>query len=527
MDRGNQQPKRNSFDANHLGIQQLQIELQDVELGDEKASFYLQNLAFAERSGFRINQFQTNIKLSNQKLELNSFDLVTGHSRLTSKAEISYESIDSLLSNPSGNSGFNLDLKPQTRLSLKDAFYFNDSLRQDSLLNIWAEYPVQIETSVKGKLGDLVVDKLIVNGLGKSRLSLKGEIDGLPDTDQLSFDIPSFQISTSRSDLALVMDTAGLPLPATISVNSRLEGSLEDLITHLDLKSDLGQFEVEARLQNLPGQPKYKLQLAALKLQAGKLTATKELEPVSFELNLDGSGSTLEELTAQVELNFQKLKFKGYDYSKLKLNSSIAKKNAKINLSHLDPNLNFNLKLEALLDTLNATARLDLDVQGADLRDLNLRDNRLKLAFKLKSSFSGKPSDFTTSLNLTNGIFISGETSYRLDSTHASLQNREKSTDLKIDSEIIEGQLSGNTSIQNLISALEGYLEQGMGGTDKGQPLKNDSLQMQGDFLVPPVRFTFRGSPSRSLNRWTALKLKLCSGPGRRGTATECVSAPN
>ncbi len=484
FDRGSGSATPGFFDPDHLAFEDLMVELNEVTLAENSAALTLQELSFAERSGFTIEDFHFKLSLRPEQLELNNLRLKTAHSLLATQLQLRYQSIDSLLANAASESRIDLMIEEETSLSLLDAFYFNDSLSQDSLMQELAPFPIQIAAAVEGRLSDLTIENLEINALQSTRMSLRGRIAGLPDTSALEVAIPALNLYTTDADLALFMDTSASHFPEYVQLQASLNGSLQQLKTNLELTTPEGNLTLRSRLRDLLKVPAYQGEMEVNNLAVGPLIGNPDLGPLTMNLSFDGQGTTPENLELDTDIDFQKLTYKSYDYSDLKLQAQVNDQKANLKMSHADSNLNFNLLVEALLDNERTVADLQLNLAGADLQDLNLATSRTKIALGLKASFTGSPSDFRSSVNITNGIFIRGETTQRLDSLHASLANDSSQSRFEVSSDIIQGKVEGNTSIQTLVSSLQTYLARAMGSDSLATDTAYSDLDMSGNFVI-------------------------------------------
>ncbi len=482
IDQGSGAPKAGSFDPQHLSLQNIRFRLQDVRLEEGLATVDLKELAFKEAGGFELAHFDGEFQLKPQNLSISSLDLQTGHSELHASLRASFNHLDSLLSNPAGNSTLSLQLGESTSLSLRDAFYFNDSLGQDSLIQVLAPYPIRINGELSGQLSDLRINQLEVEALRTARLSLSGEINGLPDTNNISVDLPAIRLHTTAADLALLTDTG--QLPAYLDMQASLQGSVHRLRARVNLSTPKGQAQLTGNFGDLMSVPAYRGQLKLQTFEVGALAGISDLKPVSLSLDFDGQGKAPENLQLTADIDFQQLIYRDYDYRNLELSARVAQQKAALTASHRDSNLSFTLDAAAFLKQDFTDANLRLNLEGADLQDLNLLSGRAKVATELEASFSGNPRSFKSDLIMTSGLFMRGETTYRLDSLFALLENDSSHSMLEIDSEFLQGSLSGNRSMENLVSAIRAYVQEGFSKDSLKQVQQYRDLDMKGEFII-------------------------------------------
>jgi hypothetical protein len=473
------------FSPSHIGLSNLHIELKKVFLKNKQAGLQLEHLALSERSGFTLQKLALEFLADNQTINVKNLHLATAHSEMNAQLSLAFPSIDSLIAHPQKHARFGVAFG-QTSLSIKDAYYFADSLRYDSLLQNTEDYPLHLSGSASGSYSNIAINNFKANWLSGTLLMLNGKVTDIQDSTRLSVNFDELNLNTTANDLGLLLQRKNPEesLPAYVKLQSNIKGNARKIVTRLDLSTSDGYVNFDGTLLNLLQTPSYKGTLKADTLKVGKFAQNPSLQPVSLTLDFDGRGNTLNNLVANARINFRQLLYNDYNYQNLKLTASVKEKNAQADISFTDENLDFDLNLEALLDTLNTTANLSLNLRGADLKDLNLQPNPMKVAANVNASFNGNADDFSSKLTVKKGIVVLQDQSYRLDSVFASLTNAPNRTDLRVNSEIISGSLKGNTSLQNLLSSLQSYQKQMMSSDSTLADTAYKNLDMSANFIV-------------------------------------------
>lgn len=503
------------FDPQHIAVRNFTLDLEDVSLKEREANLELKELTFTERSGFHLEKMAFAAQINDQDFRLQDLQLLTNNSQLNAQLNLSFNSIDSLLANPQKNSRFALALG-ETSLSIKDAYYFADSLQYDTLIQRIENYPLQLSGNISGSLEDLTIERFKAHWLNSTDVLVHGKVENFPDTNNLRVNLPQLDINTTATDLGLILgrENPDSTLPGYINLKTSIKGNAADLTANLDIRTPDGIAKLQAEVKDILKTPSYAGELEVDTLNIGKFTQNPELQPVSLELAFNGSGKTLETLQLQAELTFQQLIFRDYNYQGFSLAAEVANKNADVTAQFSDENLDFTLDVNGVLDTVNTIAELSLDLSGADLKDLNLQANPMRVAGQLNASFEGNPNDFKSWLTLKKAIIIKNDDAYRLDSLYAGLENSTQATDFRISSDIIDGQLMGNTSIQKLVSSLETYKKRLMGK----DTITRDSIYQNLDMSA---EFTLANSPLLSdvllpdLSRLDTIKLGMAFIPSR------------
>lgn len=471
------------FNPYDIKLEGFRLLAEDIELKDRKANLEIKEFAFRDRSGFELNQLAFDLELDDKEVIIKDFGLNTPNNSLQSELKVTYAAIDSLIQDPM-SVGFDINFD-EADLSIADAFFFAPELAQDTFIQSISPYPLKLTGHIKGKLSDVTISGLQLSWLNSLQLALDGKIEGLPDTNALKVDIPALELKATRQDLAVFMESSdSLPLPNQLTLKGRIKGDTKLLNTILEAKTDMGSLNLKASLRDVMGTPAAKGTLKLKELDAAQLAGVPELEPVSLTLDFEGEGKELEQLALDARLAFQHLTYDGYDYSKLGLDMNVADKKANIVARHTDDNLDFLLKATAVLDTLEPVADLILDLKGIDLHALGLSEENIKLGTDITASYKGKGKAFDTWVKVKKTTIIKDEDTYRVHPFEASLKNDTNKTALDITSDIINGQLEANTSIDSVVGALNDYLSRLTNTDSLRAGMLNETLDVTAHFTI-------------------------------------------
>lgn len=473
-----------AFNANDLRVTNLQLLMEDISLTESKAALFLKNAAFKEKSGFELRQLTFKTELTNQALIVWNLDLKTPNNLLKTNVSVTYPSIQHIVNNPL-DAGFNLDLA-EANLSITDAYFFAPELKTDTLFQTLGAYPTQLQGNITGSVSDFMMNDLKMSALHELELHANGRIGGLPNMRSLRVDVPSLDVSWSRKDVAIFLkDEAQMSsIPEEMQLRATLKGNSDSLQSEVDVKTDKGTVNLTAHTQNLFDVPSATGQLILKNVAVAELASVPEMEPVSATLDFDARGNNLENITANIGFNFQQLVFRQYDYSDLKLHVTAADKNAKVSAGFQDQNLDFDLVLNAMLDTVKPAAKAQLNLTGINLLALGLSTENVKLGANLNAAFNGLPSKFESHVQLTEVVLVKEREVFRLQPLQATLSNAATNTALRLSSEIVNGSLHANTSIDSIVGSLKRYVKTLTNTDSLRGGIMNDSLDVKAHFTV-------------------------------------------
>ncbi|MFT4680278.1 MAG: translocation and assembly module TamB [Granulosicoccus sp.] len=448
----------NAFNANDLRIDGLQVLVENVKLMENQANLELTHLALSEKSGFRLNKLGLKANLDDEQLAMKGLNLKTPFNHLSANFSLTFEAIDSLMKNPF-SADFNLDLG-EADLSLEDAFYFAPDLKDDSMLRDLSTYPLKLSGVVSGRLDDITIKNFKVNALQTLELNLDGRISGLPDTSYIKVDVPRLNVSLSKKDISIfVKDMENTnAIPEKMELEASVKGGIKELATELDLQTEKGNVSLSANIKDIMEIPSAKGSLKLINIDVASLASVEKIEPVSLSLVFNARGNALDNLSADLGFAFQQLKFNSYDYSDLKMTVIAADQKASVTAQMSDENIDFELGLNVTMDTLNPAADLELNLKGINLLALGHSAEQVKLGANFSASYSGLPESFQSSLGIKNIVLVNENEAYQVRPVTVQLNNSVESSFLAVQSEIINGKLIANTSIDSLIELLTNHL---------------------------------------------------------------------
>jgi hypothetical protein len=186
----------------------------------------IEELAFAEQSGFALSRLQLGIKATEQGVSLLPFELVTPHSQVRSELTLRFARFQDL-----EKARFEAFFSP-SQIAPQDVQYLTGALTDLPYFQAPNALPLALEGQLSGTLADLDIGSLKLAWGEALHLQLSGRLRGLPDVEQLWFDLSLQELSTAHAALARQMP--GLELPAGLAelgrlqLSGRFRGSLAD-----------------------------------------------------------------------------------------------------------------------------------------------------------------------------------------------------------------------------------------------------------------------------------------------------------
>lgn len=470
------------FNPEVLLLEDLNLELSQVILEDEHASWDLKTLSFREGSGIQLRDLILNGSLGNTGAEIKQFYASTNNSQIDSKGHISYSSIQQLIDNPE-EIMINLSVD-QFSLDVRDSYFFAPDLAKDTLIQELAIAPFEGNLAINGGLTNLEIPNFQLTW-GETDFLTHGSVHSPLNMDSLYVDFPQIELTTNKHSLQPFADESdyGITFPESIVLTAKAKGSMNDLLASIDLETDLGKVLLDAGYKD-KNLLQFDVNLEVQQLQLGTLLQNPDLDTLSMGLNFRGEGNSIYDLTAQLESNFEQLNLFGADYSGLQLDGELVDGTGDINLKLDSEYLDVDLLSKIQLDSIDSKIGLKLDLKGADFYKLGFSSKEFRARLKLEGDFEGNPDDFKASLGLSDGLVLYDKKTYPIGTFNLEGLVKPDSTSLIIDSDLVNGFIHTNSDPTSLAVALENHFLNYLALNDSSYTELDSGIVMNMDLSV-------------------------------------------
>ncbi|MCH7409273.1 translocation/assembly module TamB [Belliella sp. DSM 111904] len=476
-------PRQGFFNPESMEFQDLNLNVSNIALADNAAKLKLRDFNFQEAGGFALEQFAVAIKLDDTSLEIDELAINTSRSELRASVDMSYASIDQLIEQPEL---VNMDLKlNRLRADVRDAFFFQPELSRDEMIRKISTQPILAKANVRGNMAALRVNDFQTSW-SDAKVSAKGSLRNVLDTDQLYFDFPTVNLQASGATIGKFLSETqreSYQLPEMVKIEARAKGKVEDLLSEIKLESDLGNLALLAKYKDA-GSMAFDVEVKVDEFQIGNLLKNPMLDTLTFSLEAVGEGSDLSNLNATLTSNFERLRLNGNDYSGLELSGELVDGNGDIKMGLDSEDLKFELLTKLALDTVNYNVDLKLDLQGADLYALGFtpQDTRAKLLFE--AQFDGNEKAFDLKTRMSDALVVFDQRTYPLGEFDIDAKIREDETNVNIKSLMLNGEMKANASPDLLVESLTHYLRTYIDTKDTLEVLMAEDVKMKIDFTI-------------------------------------------
>ncbi|WP_339694945.1 translocation/assembly module TamB domain-containing protein [uncultured Roseivirga sp.] len=447
-------PQSGVFDSNWIEIKKLNFKADDIEYEVGKASLVVDQFSFTERSGLTLKEFEFDLELTDKLLSIESLDFATAQNMLSGDLSLKYASLTELINSPE-LSLININLD-ELKINLLEAKSFSPELAQNEYVQSLSKKNLTGRLVVDGNLNDLQIEEAVVNWGKETNVEIAGRVTNPTDVDRIELNLSTINAKTTRTDLSQIIDTTGLGLglPENVALTGAFKGGLNDAQANLKLNTTSGNVEVKGQFSQNES-ISFDGLISVKELQLNQLLQNEQLDTLTFTVDLKGIGTGINDLTAELKTNFERLKYNGYDFSNLKLNGKLDQGNGNIDLSFKDENLDMTMQTKLELDSVAPKVITNLTVKGADFGALGLVQENIKTAFVLDASFEGNESNFDLTTELNDGVAIYKQKAYTFGSFNLVANSASDTLSIDINSQTIDARVVANKGLADIAPVLQ------------------------------------------------------------------------
>ena len=258
---------------------------------------------------------------------------------------------------------------------------------------------------VSGGAGTLDINDIRIKLGAATALQAQASLCGLPDAENLYFDIKVKNLHTSADELLRLDSALGfkklapyaqyLASAGSISGGADFAGTAADFAASAQIAAQTGSIAADAMLTAaIDGGRQLQCSIEASNVQAGRLFGNKELGLLNLNASIDGVFAPRGDWHMQVKTDIPLLEYRGYAHRGLRLNAALAPNAVQWQAAGIDPCLKFNASGKSQWGG-RQQHRFRLALVRADLvrLGLNVRDSAAQVAFVLNGRLNGSGAD--------------------------------------------------------------------------------------------------------------------------------------
>lgn len=447
-----------------LGIHDISIDMREIAVIGDSISAYIDHLACRENSGLELLNFSGDATVYSKGIIVDGAQISTGRTSLDLDLAFRYDGYDRL-------SEFldSVRIEADIRSSLitpGDIGYFVPALAG-------MDDPVMFSGKVNGPVSDFRATSLSVN-LGDFTL-FEGDlaINGLPDFDSAFIDLSIDQFATTPGEIANLKfpayDLASV-IPDELntlgytSLQGNFSGTPHDFRIDAMVRSEAGNATLNGKYtEDRPNEaPNFRLKVEVLSADLGNLLSSNDLGIVNLQAELNGSGSSLNDLKVDLNALVTGLEYRNYRYNEIVIDGTVTGKSFSGRLDVNDPN--FKAAYEGTVDMNEDLPDLDfkLTVDKARLYETGLttRSEDAMISGGLTVDIEGWNAEyFRGDIRVDNLHYLENGRHYTLKMLNVSRGRQEEKIDiLTVRSDYVDADMTGKFNIRDLFRQIHGFI---------------------------------------------------------------------
>ncbi len=455
----NEKSFKKGIDYHHIVLQNFGVQLDSLLLSPNIYSGKISKLHFSEKSGLNVKEISTIFSYTDKEAKLEKLLLQTDRSIIQDKVIVGYPSISSIAKKP-GDISLEVELK-NSSLAVSELLLLAPML--DSIFAKHRTSIIKVNGSMKGFVKNLTIPNFEMSGLGKSSISIKGNIIGLPKLEQTFANISLKYLNTTRADIESFTPAHTIPdnikIPENIRVTGMFNGSIKDFKTNLVLNSSDGSARLIASLNNKGEFYDASIQVDTLNL-GSILKQDSLLGKVSLTATAKGSGFDYKTMKTNLTAKVEKANIKGYQYKNVLADIKLNNGNAKIEASIKDTNINIQLDGTASLKNKYPAVKMNMLIDTINFHALHLMQDSLSFHGNLMADFSNtNPDSLDGSLFMTAINFSLGNKSYITDTISLIASHTDSNQSIKVHSELAKINMHGKYRLTELATAVQHHVK--------------------------------------------------------------------
>ncbi|MFL5762713.1 MAG: translocation/assembly module TamB domain-containing protein [Bacteroidia bacterium] len=471
----------NYFDLN---ARQINGRISNIGIDDDTIHAKIDYLSAVEKSGFVLQNISSAVSVSPVGVTLNDLKLKTPESDISTDLTFKYESYHAFKDFIN-----NVRIKAEfehSHLELSDIAYFAPELK-----GIYRN--IDVTGKISGKVSDLKGKDMILKLAANTEFIGDFTLTGLPKIDETLIYLNVEKLTTNYRDLN------DFPIPPfnehkTLHVhpniarlgNMKFKGTFtglyNDFYAYGDFTSALGGIssDISVRHDYSKDIEIYKGKLKSSSFDFGSFFGGKYLGKVTMNVNVDGSGFTLDEVKAKLAGTVNSVDFMGYTYKNVAVEGNIANKLFKGKLAVKDDNVDFdfigNVDLSGKLPKLDFITTLN----RADLAALHFikSEKKTDLSTQVIINVTGNNIDnLTGQINFDNTVYIEGDEKYKLSVFDLVLEDRNGLKSIDLESDFVNASIYGQFKVLELQDAMSQMLYRYIPSAFPSKPPVSKSVQ--------------------------------------------------
>ena len=440
-----------------LDFSNLEIIAKDFEILGPEVRLNIVDLAFDDVRGLRLEKLNTDFTYTKQQMRFDSLNIKTAESEVKGNLVFDYkrEDFPRFLDAVSLMASFQ-----ESKLAFNDVNVFFDGFGKDKVaefsshfsgvLNNLVAKNLVLRSGNTGVRGDFVFNNMFNRA---EPLVIDAKMDNVTTT---YYQLRSLMPSTFSDSSLEFMKTMG-----AITVRGDAEITETSIDAQLSLATALGNGFVDLQMTNIDEveDASYRGLISLTDFDLGTFINDPQIGEATLDMNVEGRGFSAAYLNTQATGEISKLRFRGYEYQRVKVSGVFKDQLFDGNLLCNDPNFRFDFRGLADFSEERNNFNFVADVDYADLKRMNFINDSISIfRGNIKMDITGNTLDnIEGEVNFTDTAYQNKNEIYYFDDfTVTSSFENDSIQDIRINSpDIIEGYVKGSFKVSELDKLLK------------------------------------------------------------------------
>ncbi|MDO4755827.1 MAG: translocation/assembly module TamB, partial [Parabacteroides sp.] len=458
----------NKFNPNHIHIKNLNAKISLDALNKDSLHAEIKKMSFEEASGFTLKKLAFEVCATRDSAILQNMEVKLPQTNLNiERAHILAAGADSL-PDLFNQSPIYLDINP-SQVCLQDLSPFVPAFKN-------FDETVELSADLSGYINDIFLKRLTLKYSDKMLFIGKMNLKNISDTPNahINGEVNKLYITTDGitglannfSEKPIVLPEAVTKL-GTVNFSGKISGVFDHLVAQGKLSTAIGSIETNVtfgknKQKNIKAFLKGHISTSPLQVQE-LLPEGNPFGTTQLQISIDAKRLEKGPFEGNVQANIEEFHFKNYKYQDISISGSFQEKCFDGLIQINDPNGQFLAKGLFLNDGDNSKFNFTSRIENLRPDSLNLTDKyeSPEISAVLNADFTGDDiDDIVGHIQIDSFAFYTKPDSFYLKRLKIEATHDTFNQNIKISSDILNGEISGVYSFATIVPSFMNTLEQ-------------------------------------------------------------------
>ncbi|CAL1521112.1 translocation/assembly module TamB domain-containing protein [Chitinophaga sp. MM2321] len=410
-------------DYNHLLLTNFNSRISNIKYKPDSISVALKSLTARDWSGFAIRKANMNVLFTPHSLVLQNMLLQTNKSIFRKHIAVTVPSWSGI-SDHLDQLGLDANLD-SVHIALAEWLPFVPDARKNKSFDPLWKKQLTLAAILKGNLGLLNIKTLYINDHEGNLIKTENaQVEHVTDMDRLNANLPDIFVESGNTPLRSWLPAGTLSdtprLPEHMIITGMFKGGMKNMLTQLQLKSDIATATVDAQLVNIADSihSSYDVNVSYFRVHPGIMLYDTTYGWIAGKMSATGQGYTLRQMVAKAAIQLNEATYNKYTYHDVALNAALNKGVFEAKGESADTNLVTTFDISGnLADTSIQGLKVNMELTKADLYATHWYTAPLTLKGNLTADFNSlEPTHLDGAAFLTDWQITTNGNVFPLDS---------------------------------------------------------------------------------------------------------------